>query len=449
MHKGLAFIIFGATGDLTYRKLLPALQLMEEKGQLGPDFKIIAIGRRPYDSEQYRNTLPQTTLPLRFLQRIEYLHMDLEDALAYVDLQERLLEVAPLQRWVFYLALSPDLFFQVCQGFQACKLCAHEHRVIIEKPFGTDIENVKAINATLENTFGAENIYRIDHYLGKEMIQSILSLRFGNTFLQTLWNQEGIERIEIDALETLGVQTRGAYYDHHGALKDMIQNHLFQLVTLLLMEEPARMEDIHLHQEEVLTWFRPLAVERDLVLGQYEQYRSEANVAPDSKTETFVSMQLRIDHPKYATIPITLTTGKMLSEKRTECRIYFRQKQNGLFPNAPQPVLTIMIYPDEGIDFAFNVKEIGGNALHAVGLHYCQSCVLENRLLTLEAYERLLAEAFLGNKTLFATYGFVEKSWTYIEALKRQLGVVPLHHYGSGMDMLAFAQAYFAKQTAS
>ncbi|MGL5978599.1 MAG: glucose-6-phosphate dehydrogenase [Erysipelotrichaceae bacterium] len=429
-----AIVIFGATGDLTYRKLMPALFGLFQTHQV--DIPIIAVGRRPYHDAMYQeqvylsyiknNALPPRSQWEAFVERISYVQMDLQQPEQFLHLEQYLQTHVGTRQWLFYLALSPDLFESVCMGFSHCKLCAQQHIVLIEKPFGQSKAHVARINDALESTFGKQNIYRIDHYLGKEMIQTITALRFSNPFFETLWNNEGIERVEIIAFETLGVETRGDYYDHHGAMKDFVQNHLFQLLTLLFMEEPATLKDIKAEQSSVLSH---LQQPTNLLLGQYEGYTQEPHVNPNSRTETFVCMDVRLDLPHLNQIPIRLLSGKAMRDKLTMIEVVFKSKQNGLYQNASAPRLQIQIFPDEGVNFQFNVKEINMDKLHPVALTYCQSCDLTYHAQSLEAYERLLLDALQEKDTLFTAYSFVAQSWEYMDLCRQSMETSPLVIY--------------------
>lgn len=420
--KNSAITLFGGSGDLTYRKLLPAMYNLEFLNKLDDNFKIIGLGRRDYTTEDYikiaetwikENSRKKYDEKIfkKFLSRISYFKIDISKKDEYKRLQQFYIE-QNIEKHVYYYAVAPSMFLPITEGLRA--YCSENNaKVIIEKPFGEDLENASILNDKLAEFFGKDEIYHIDHYLGKEMIQNILTIRFMNAIFKGIWNKDFIDNIQITAAETVGVETRAGYYDKSGALKDMVQNHLLQVLSIVAMEEPDKDENkgIKKSQLKLLKSLKPLInTKDDLVMGQYNGYLDEANIQPNSKTETYVALRLFIDNERWDGVPFYIRTGKKMGNKETQVVIQFKEV-NGI----PGNILVIKIQPDEGVYLQFSAKKPGTeNDIQRVSMDFCQSCVLENRINTPEAYERLLYACFEGDASLFSEWDQIEVSWNYI-----------------------------------
>ena len=442
MTKG-AFTIFGGTGDLTFRKLLPALYNLTATNQLPPQNKIVIIGRRDYQTQEYSKIAREWVekfARLKFqeecfqqlIARLEYFKMDFTNLNSYEDLDQYYKE-QEIDAHIFYLAVAPRFFGTIAEGLQKVK-GAEQGKVILEKPFGEDLQKAKALNQKLEEFFTPERVYRIDHYLGKEMVRNIQTIRFTNPIFSDCWDSAHIENVQISAMEEVGVETRGGYYDTSGALKDMVQNHMFQILSILAMEKPddfRQTEEIHAKQLEVLRAVRPISagdIARTMALGQYEGYRQEQNVAPDSNTETFAALGLYIENQRWRGTPFYIRTGKKPGRREMEVAIVFRRS----FPHVQPDVLVIKIQPIEGIYLQFNIKK-PGNTEETIQakMDFCQSCSLENRINTPEAYERLLMACIKGERAWFSQWEQIETGWQFVEDLHRQYveAGLPVYRY--------------------
>ncbi|MEG0177384.1 MAG: glucose-6-phosphate dehydrogenase, partial [Anaerorhabdus sp.] len=419
-------VIFGGTGDLTYRKLMPALYNLYQTNKLGKD-RIIAIGRRKYTNEEYHKIIYNwieryarmkfnSDLFNDFIKQVDYYEMDFTNHEEYIGLIDYF-NGKNLINPIFYYAVAPQYFCTITDGITASKNCC-DGKVIIEKPFGNSLEEARRLSKKLEDSFGSENIYRIDHYLGKEMIRNIESIRFDNLLFANSWNFNSIENIQIQALEEVGVETRGSYYDHAGALKDMVQNHLMQILTLVAMERPNDLITIQDRQIEVLKALRPvnqLDIQDSLILAQYEGYKDEDNVSKDSKTETYAAMKLFIDTPRWKGIPFYIKTGKKTGSREMNVIVTFKKSSSFVEANK----LVIKIQPLEGISLKFNMKEPGESEdIVQTEMDFCQSCISKNRINTPEAYERLLFSCIQGDQSWFSKWDQILLSWEYIEELK-------------------------------
>ena len=442
MGNKTAITLFGGTGDLTYRKLLPALYNLNGLAKLADDFKIVVIGRREYSQADYINivrTWVKEHARTKFddeefesyAKRIIYFKMNMTNEDDYEMLQNFYVE-QDIQNHVYYFAVAPSFFITITNGLK--KHCSENNaKVIIEKPFGEDLEKAGLLNNELEKFFNQDEIYHIDHYLGKEMIQNILSLRFKNIIFKGIWNKDFIENVQITAAETVGVGTRASYYDKSGALKDMVQNHLLQVLSLVAMEEPKGTESIRIHESQynLLSALKPIEDVRDsLVMGQYEGYLQEENIPIDSKTETYAALKLYIDNERWEGIPFFIRTGKKMDNRETQVVVQFKA-----VGDVPGNVLIIRIQPDEGVYFQFNAKKPGTEQeLQQISLDFCQSCILENRINTPEAYERLLDACFKGDRSLFSQWDQIVASWTFVNKLiaKYEEQGSPLYTYEQG-----------------
>ena len=328
--------------------------------------------------------------------------------------------------------MAPSFFITITNGLK--RYCSENNaKVIIEKPFGEDLEKAGILNDELAKFFNQDEIYHIDHYLGKEMIQNILSLRFENIIFKGIWNKDFIENVQITAAETVGVGTRASYYDKSGALKDMVQNHLLQVLSLVAMEEPKEegSRGIHESQYNLLSTLKPIEdVHESLVMAQYEGYLQEQNIPADSKTETYAALKLFVDNERWEGVPFFIRTGKKLEKRETQVVVQFKS-----VGTAPGNVLIIKIQPEEGVYFQFNAKKPGTEQeLQPISLDFCQSCILENIINTPEAYERLLDACFREDRALFSQWNQIVESWTFINKLiaKYEEQGSPLYTYEKG-----------------
>ena len=442
MGNKTAITLFGGTGDLTYRKLLPALYNLNGLGKLADDFKIVVIGRREYSQADYINIVRNWVKEHArtkfddeqfesYAKRIIYFKMNMTNEDDYAMLQEFYAR-EDIQKHVYYFAVAPSFFMTITNGLK--KHCSENNaKVIIEKPFGEDLEKAGLLNNELEKFFNQDEIYHIDHYLGKEMIQNILSLRFKNIIFKGIWNKDFIENVQITAAEIVGVGTRASYYDKSGALKDMVQNHLLQVLSLVAMEEPKGTESSRIHESQynLLSALKPIEDVRDsLVMGQYEGYLQEENIPADSKTETYAALKLYVDNERWQGVPFFIRTGKKMDSRETQVVVQFKA-----VGDVPGNVLMIRIQPDEGVYFQFNAKKPGTEKeLQQISLDFCQSCILENRINTPEAYERLLDACFKGDRSLFSQWDQIVASWTFVNDLiaKYEEQGSPLYTYEQG-----------------
>lgn len=459
MANNPVMILFGGTGDLTFRKLLPALYNLEKTSRLAADFHCLIIGRQPFDQDTYHEKMAQwvkayarlkfdETLFASFKDKFTYLKMDFNEYEGYDELKRRLDEISVDRERLYYYAVAPSSFITITQHLKKAGLVDRLARdgVIIEKPFGDNLQSARDINQVMEQSFQADLIFRIDHYLAKEMIQNILTVRFANSIFAGIWNKDYIDNIQITAAEQVGVEDRGNYYDHSGALKDMVQNHLLQVLSIVTMDEPLDFsaQAIHSAQYEILKhldFAKGTTLADHLVLGQYHvaqetennlSYVHENRVQPDSQTETYVAMELRIDQDRFRDVPIYLRTGKRINRRTTEIVIEFKPVKNG--GQLKNDVLIIRVQPDEGIYFRFNIKKPGqNNDIETVFMDFCQSCIYENRINTPEAYERLLNAAFHRDGSLFTSWDIVENNWAFVEQIDRSIQeyAIPVELYES------------------
>jgi glucose-6-phosphate 1-dehydrogenase len=440
------FVVFGGTGDLAVRKLLPALYLRDRDGQLTTDTRIIAVSRAGLDEPGYRDKmrgelgrfvaaehLEATTLD-RFLARLHFVSAELTQSVGWPQLAG-LLGADQARIRVFYLACAPALFGPVSAQLAEHGLVTEKSRVVLEKPIGHDVASAHAINDAVGAVFGEAQIYRIDHYLGKESVQNLLVTRFANTFLEPLWNSSWIDHVQITVAESLGVGTRGDYYDKSGALRDMLQNHLLQVLCLVAMEPPTYVDRETVRDEKlkVLQALRPLSrndIADNTVSGQYTPglvdgaavpgYREDAQNS-DSRTETFVAVRAEIANWRWAGVPFYLRTGKRMQRRCSEIVIQFKPVPHPMFPDSDgtsEPnKLVIQLQPDEEMRLHMTAKEPapGGIRMRPVSLslNYTQAFARSSP----DAYERLLMDVVRGDPTLFMRRDEVEAAWAWVEPI--------------------------------
>jgi len=446
-------VIFGATGDLTKRKLFPALYNLAKSNLLSREFAIVCSSRTDMSTEAYREQITQDMKTFAtstidpdlwgwFLGRIYYISGDVRNQECFQKLKDLLTEVNKTHNtkgnYFYYLATAPDFFGIIISQLGSIGLTDESNgqwrRVIIEKPFGHDLESAHALNAEIRRALDERQIYRIDHYLGKETVQNLMVFRFGNSIFEPIWNRRYIDHVQITAAETVGVEKRGGYYEHSGALRDMVPNHLFQLVSLTAMEPPISFDanDVRNEQAKVLNAIPPIEPERVLthtVRGQYGEgvmndervpaYRSEPQVDPNSTTETFVALKLAIDNWRWADIPFYLRTGKRLPKRVTEISIQFKRPPLLLFRDTPVERLrtnrlAIHIHPDEGISLRFGAK-IPGPIMRLGAVEMDFNYVDHFGSTPSTGYERLLYDCMIGDATLFQRADMVEEGWAIIE----------------------------------
>jgi len=392
----LDLVIFGGAGDLSFRKLLPALYMAHLHGRLTPDARIIAIGRQSWTRDEYVAFIDSHSPAFieesafsasdwqNFLARLNYVGMDVTQQSDYARLNA--LCAQPALR-VFYLATAPSLFTQICANLSGAGLVDAQARVVLEKPLGTDLASARAINTEVARYFDEQQIYRIDHYLGKETVQNLMVLRFGNAIYEPLWRAPYIKSVQITVAETVGVGSRAGFYDGAGAMRDMVQNHLLQLLCIVAMEPPISLDadDVRDEKLKVLRSLKKMDladIKRDTVRGQYaagasegaaaKGYLEEDNVPPDSRTETFVALRAHINNARWANVPFFLRTGKRLQKRQSEIIIEFADQPYSIFgevANHEPNRLIISLQPEETIQLAMMVKEPGsGMTLHPVKL---------------------------------------------------------------------------------
>ncbi|MDQ3068998.1 MAG: glucose-6-phosphate dehydrogenase [Acidobacteriota bacterium] len=414
-------VIFGATGDLTRRKLLPALGAMQSRGELPGAFALLGIARDAHPDDAAFRAIAATSLSALDASQIHYQTIGDGNAEDYRRIAD---DIAVIEREhglpgnrVFYLALPPQAFVSTVEGLAAAGLNASAGftRIVVEKPFGRDLASAQALNALLHRHFDESQIYRIDHYLGKETVRNLMVFRFANPLFETQWNRDRIESVDISVAESDGVGTRAAYYDGSGALRDMIQNHLTQLLCHVAMEPPAAFDADAVRDEKlkVLRSMRPVQP-GDARLGQYEGYLREEGVPAASSTETFASVTVYLDNWRWHGVPFVLRTGKRLQRRSTRIVVTFRSAPVRLFARIPgcdvgPNILTIDLQPDEGFTLTFEVKEPGEHI--RVGpreLTFRYSSVFPPLA---DAYETLLGDVIQGDQTLFVRADWVERSW--------------------------------------
>lgn len=459
-----SIVIFGASGDLTARKLIPALYHVFKEGQMPTAFRIIGFARREKTDESWREELRlalnqfSRTKPVddkvwsEFAKNISYCRGDLTESEAYKKLAEMLASFGNEQlrnNVLFYLATQPSQFGEVVEELHRAGLL-HKNgpgwqRIVVEKPFGHDLESARGLNNELTRYAHEQQVFRIDHYLGKETVQNILMFRFSNSIFERLWNRDAVDHVQITVTERLGVGGRGGYYEEAGALRDMVQNHMLQVLSLVAMEPPVSLDAEPIRDEKVkllksIRHFEPQDVARQVVRGQYfagavdgqplPGYRQEPKVKSDSNVETYVALKLFIDNWRWSGVPFYLRTGKAMPASASEVRIQFHPTPNVLFaaqcqskldPNA----LTLRLQPNEGISLRFNGK-VPGTSLEVrpVRMHFSYDS--EFGAYTPEAYERLLLEAMAGDATLFIRRDEVETAWQIVDSIRQAWDTKPL-----------------------
>jgi glucose-6-phosphate 1-dehydrogenase len=454
--KNSILIIFGASGDLTQRKLIPAVFALKKQNLLPEGFAVLGIGRTELINDSFRDKMEQgirtfsdekdfdEKLLKDFLCLLNYISIDTKKAEDYLKIASQL-DILDKKyhtdgNYLFYLSTPPNMFEIISNNLGSAGLNIQKsayRRIIIEKPFGYDLVSGQELNKNLHNIFEEEQIYRIDHYLGKETVQNLLFTRFSNGIYEPLWNRNYVHHIEITAAESIGIEKRGGYYDSAGALRDMVQNHLIQLVGLTAMEPPSTFDSNSIRNEmlKVFQAFRPIKeeeVEKSVIRGQYVAsrirgeniigYREEKGINPDSKTETYVAMKFYIDNWRWGGVPFYIRTGKRLPTRVTEIVIHFKPTPHYLFSIDggfnPCNMLVLRIQPDEGILLKFGMKEPGaGYKVKTVNMDFHYKELANIRLPS--AYERLLHDALIGDSTLYSRGDAVEAAWKFIAPIQK------------------------------
>lgn len=425
--------LFGATGDLSVRKLYPALYELFSRDKLPEDTQIICISRRPYDTEQFHSFLIDNVGGTRdvkkwftFIKKLTYFQLSFPVLEDYIALKNEVDGDADSVN-IFYLATAPQFFKPIVEHLSTANLLRNgnfNNRIVFEKPFGKNLQTAREINDHLSQYVVEDQIYRMDHYLGKEMIQNIMMLRFSNMIYDASWNKDYIDHIQITVAESVGVMERAQYYDSAGAIRDMIQSHLLQMLSLVALTPEGTLdsEDILRSKTEVLKALYIEDVKKDVVIGQYtgkdgvKGYREENGVAPDSRTETYAAMKLKVDLPRWEGVDFYLQTGKRLEKKVSEIVIVYKCPNLGSYQDCPQNVMVIEIYPQEGMRFKFNMKKPGETkTLITREMEFCQSCMIDYA--APEAYETLISEVVNGNHDLFTRWDEVWSEWVFVEKM--------------------------------
>lgn len=462
---GTTLVVFGASGDLTSRKILPALASLWEQDQLPREFSVIGVARSDITSVQFRESVIRSTHGYETIrsavQNFHYLQGDYNSLSTYQDLRKLIESLESTRRSgksrLFYLATVPELFGPISSLLGESGLSQEGpdgfSRVIIEKPFGDDVESAKKLNSDMHNSFSEEQIYRIDHYLGKETVQNLLALRFSNAIFEPIWNRNYINNVQVTVAEQLGVGHRGNFYEKAGALKDIVQNHMLQVLSLVLMEAPASMKAEAIQNEKVKVLASveiPSADETAsrVVRGQYQKgvinsdevrgYREERDVSPDSSTETFVALRLAVDNWRWAGVPIFIRTGKRMPRRETQVVLEFNRAPHLPFTgNSARQLgpnrLILRIQPEEEIKLVFGAKIPGQEYnIRSVAMNFSYSGTF--RELSWDAYERLILDAILGDRTLFLRSDEVTKAWEIVAPIQKVFADpdFPLHLYAAG-----------------
>lgn len=481
-----ALVVFGASGDLVHRKLLASIFRLYAQNLLDDRFYVLGCGRKKFSDAQFRSKAEQSVRDRSdlselggldaFLSRLYYLDGDYDDAGLYERIRGRLVELdhkhEVRESHVFYLSVPPFLYTTIVEHLGSEGLACPDRpdnerqvRLVVEKPFGKDLDSALQLNASLSRCFKESQIYRIDHYLGKETVQNILMLRFANTIYEPIWNRNYIDNVQITIAETVGVGHRAGYYDSAGALRDMFQNHMLQMLSLVAMEPSISFDADYIRDEKVklLRSIRPFNVDRldeFWVRGQYgpgtvndqqvRGYLDESGVKPDSRTETYVAAKLFIDNWRWQDVPFYLRTGKRLAAKDTEIAITFKEVPYSMFSSVgldelPANVLVMHIQPEEGISLRFQAKRPGSKiCMSTLNMNFSYKSIFSAEMP--EAYQRLLLDCMVGDQTLFTRQDDVEVSWGLLTPVLdawEQSRAVP-HIYPAGCESFARADRLIA-----
>ena len=477
-------VIFGASGDLTRRKLIPGLYNLACVGCMNPQFEVLGVGRTALSSEEFRGKLRESASKSGdtrnfndsqwddFAQRLHYFVGDINDPEFYNHLRDKLGEMGKSvvkPNHLFYVSTPASVAGPIVEGLAAAGLNHNEKgwsRIILEKPFGHDLNTARELNATLHRCFDERDVFRIDHYLGKETVQNILVFRFGNSLFEPVWNRNYIDYVEITAAETVGVESRAGFYEETGALRDMVANHMLQLLALTAMEPPIEFEADAVREQKVqaLKSIRPMTIDevaKRTVRGQYGSgaiagkpvpgYREEEGVAKDSHTETYAAVEFYVDNWRWAGVPFYVRTGKRLPKQSSEIRVHLKRTPQALFAATPYEqlgpnVITLRIQPNDGISIAFDVKR-PGNQMRALTVDANFSYETAFGSKGPPAYETLLLDSMRGDATLFTRHDEVEAEWriiTPIEEAWAQLPPPQFPNYAAGSEGPSASDALIA-----
>jgi glucose-6-phosphate 1-dehydrogenase len=467
-------IIFGASGDLTRRKLIPGLYNLACVGCMNPQFEVLGVGRTPMTSEQFRSKLHESAAKAgdtrdfterqwtEFEQRLHYFAGDVNSDEFYTQLRARLDEMQQAgssANRLFYVSTPASVAGPIVEGLAKAGLNRSSQgwtRIILEKPFGHDLDSATKLNEVVHKVFDEKDIFRIDHYLGKETVQNILVFRFGNSLFEPVWNRNYIDHVEITAAETVGVESRGSFYEETGALRDMVANHLLQLLALTAMEPPIAFDADSVREQKVQVFrsIRPMTVDevaKRTVRGQYGPgkvadksapgYREEPDVPKSSVTETYVAVEFYVNNWRWAGVPFFIRTGKRLPRQVSEIRVHFKRTPQALFATTPHEqsgpnVITLRIQPDDGISIAFDVKR-PGNQMRALTVDANFSYETAFGSKGPPAYETLLLDSMRGDPTLFTRRDEVEAEWKIITPIEEAWAKLPppaFPNYAAGSD---------------
>ena len=452
-------VIFGASGDLAKRKLVPALFTLAAKNRLDDNVRIVGASRSPMSDDQFRESMWDALQEFRdlknrrhdwdrFARRLHYIPADISNPEHFVNLKEQLEELEgdakPANR-LFYLSIAPSLYLPAVLNLGASDLALEDtgwRRVVIEKPFGWNLESAQALNREVHQVFQEEQVYRIDHYLGKESVQNLLVLRFANAIFEPVWNRNYVDNIQITVAESMDVADRAAYYDESGVVRDMVQNHLLQLLAMVAMEPPsaADAESLRSKKVDVLKAIRRWEtdnVSNHAIRGQYNGYLDEKGVGPGSLTGTYVAMRLYVDNWRWRDVPFYLRTGKAMANKTSEIIIQFQSPPHLMFddrkPDDLSPnVLSVCLQPNEGTHLRFQSKVPDqGMAMRPVDMEFRYETAFRDQSIP-EAYELLLEDALQGDASLFIRSDHIEEAWRIVEPLLNWNEIRPPYQYNRG-----------------
>lgn len=466
IEDNFQFILFGGTGDLAHNKIIPAFYNLAAKNILPDKYTIIATGRR-YDNEtdylealynslQNKKEKVDNRIWQLLSEHVEYFQLSFKDENDFERLRKSLSqksESEKISNRIFYLATAPKFFAEIAEKLKEYNLLNvgfknNDSRLVIEKPFGHDFDSAQSLNNTLSNIFSEKNIFRIDHYLGKEMIQNIMVIRLSNSIFRALWNRKHIDNIQIYLNESEGVKDRGKYYDDTGVIKDMFQNHILQVLSLIAMEEPENLTAQEISNKKVEV-FKELAdndlsdIDKHIVRGQYDSntvdgqeikaYRNEKEINSESETATFMALKLFLNNERWRDVPIYLKSGKRLNKKEAAIAVEFKDDFHSAFmknQKLESNLLLIKIQPEEGVSLRFNTrKPASNNKIIPVEMEFCQSC--QQFFNSPENYEGLIYDMIAGDKTLFTSWEEVSYSWKFIDKIQQKCEdeKIELHQY--------------------
>ncbi len=456
------FVIFGGTGDLSTRKIIPALKSLYDKGFAPSYFRIIACSRRNFNDKDFRelvresNFFKEKEVDSKFLDKLHFSSVDATKLDSFGNLKKCIDDICKEDsidpNIIFYLATSPSFFSDIANNLKEIGLVREDKStLIVEKPFGRDLKSAKELNDSLKKSFSEDKIFRIDHYLGKETVQNILVFRFGNGIFESIWNRKYVDHIQVSVCEDLGVGDRGSYFENAGIIRDIIQNHLLQMLSLLCIEPPNSLLDANsIRSEKVkvlkaLKRFTPNDVKNKLIRGQYTAgkingeevgaYTDNKGVDFNSRTETYAAMKLEIDNWRWAGVPIFIRSGKRLPRKVTEILVVFKRSPGNLFEKKMQRnILAIEVYPNQGISMRINSKPPGYSFnVEPVEMDFSYGESYSGP--APEAYERLMLDAMKGDATLFARDDEIEEAWDFLNPIFNVFqndSTFPLHKYEAG-----------------